>query len=205
MKRIAITALLILLSSFVFAADFSPTKLEIQAGSVIQYDFDGTELSIPVTVNGTSAEAVFFVFTKDKAATITEIRNGFLGWHYVNKVDTCIYTSSNMQLTTGKNTINWDGKDTDDNIVPAGDYTYYIWGFDSFNTRQQALPDDMYVQVSRRQEMLQYDEAGTPLAKPVAQINEMRWILGSDPLDATLIETTSFPDVGLSYVIGLIW
>ena len=98
MKRIIIIAfLLTLLSSFVFA-DFSPTKLEIKAGSFIQYDFDGTELSIPVTVSGTPAESIFFVYTKDQAESILDIHNGFLGWHYVNKVDTCIYMSGKTQF-----------------------------------------------------------------------------------------------------------
>jgi len=174
MKRMIIIIFLVtLLPSLVFAIQFSPAVMSINAGSVIQYDFDGTLLTIPVTISGTPAEVVFSVFTKDKAQSIADIRNGFLGWHYVNKVDTCIYMSDKTQMTIGQNTITWDGKDNDNKMVPSGEYTYYLWGFDNFSFRQQALPDTMNCAVNRRMCILEYDETGAPLTNPVAVINTM--------------------------------
>ena len=53
-----------------FAADFSPTLLKISADQAIQYDFDGSNLNIPINITGTSAGVVFLVFTKDQADLI---------------------------------------------------------------------------------------------------------------------------------------
>ena len=70
------------------------------------------------------------MYTKDQANSIGQVINGYLGWHHVNKVDTSIYISSTTPMEMGSNTISWDGKDKDGNAVEAGDYSYYIWGYD---------------------------------------------------------------------------
>ena len=101
--------------------------MKLSADAAIQYDFDGSELDIPVNVSGAPAAVLFSVFTKDKADQIIAVHNGYLGWHYVNKIDTCVFMGVLQQLDTGNNVIRWDGKDTDGGKVPAGDYTYYIW------------------------------------------------------------------------------
>ncbi|MCD6308925.1 MAG: hypothetical protein J7M24_08025, partial [Candidatus Latescibacteria bacterium] len=107
---------LILLFALLFAAtaraaDFSPTLLTIEAEEIAPYSFDGSPFELPVTISGTPAEVVFLVFTKDRAEEIGAVRNGFLGWHYVNKVDTCVYFSPSRRFDPGQNTVTWDGND----------------------------------------------------------------------------------------------
>ena len=127
MKKFVITGIvLMIVFSVAIAADFSPTLLRLSAPETIKYQFDGNELSIPVTVSGTSANILFTVFTKGQAESIGPIQNGHLGWHYVNKIDTCMYVSDMRQFGVGSDTIKWDGKNADGNAVPSGDYTYYL-------------------------------------------------------------------------------
>lgn len=76
-----------------FADPFVPTLLTLSAPPVIQYSFDSSAFSLPVTVSGTSANVTFLVFTKGRAASVSHITNGYLGWHYVNSIDTCLYVS----------------------------------------------------------------------------------------------------------------
>ena len=171
-----------------FAANFVPNKTTITAPGVVQYDFDGKTLDIPVTVTGTPALVTLFVFTKDKAAQIVDIQEGFLGWHYVNKIDTCMYFSSAKALDVGKGTISWDGKDQTGAMIPAGEYTYYIWGFD--NANQRILAQKKYYP-SLSTDILETDESGQPLTNPVFFGPYFRWTLGNDPMDSTLIETSS--------------
>ena len=79
MKRIAFATLTVLfVASTVFAADFAPTLLKLSALQVIHYDFDGSQLEIPVTVKGTPANTVFMVYTKGQADAIGPIQNGYL-------------------------------------------------------------------------------------------------------------------------------
>jgi len=88
-------------------------------------------------VSGTNALAIFCVYTKDKASSISKVWNGYLGWHFVNNVDTSIYISSMNQLSVGKNTIKWNGKDDDGNLVPSGEYTYYIFSYDNISAKSK--------------------------------------------------------------------
>jgi len=90
-KLLFLSFALLLVSTSVFAVNFSPTRLIISAPAQIQYNFDGTDLKIPLSITGTPAAVNFFVYTKGQAASVSKIRNGFLGWHYMNKIDTCIY------------------------------------------------------------------------------------------------------------------
>ncbi|MCE5248729.1 T9SS type A sorting domain-containing protein [bacterium] len=196
----------ILLSHCAYAASFVPTQLKISAPGNIQYNFDGSTLTIPLNVSGTTATTLFCVFTKDKASSIRNIRNGYLGWHYVNKIDTCIYMSALTNLATGTNVLYWNGKDNDGNIVPPGEYTYYIWGYDSFSAKtlltKQITPNPW-----NRITLETHDEQGSPLVHPVIwagsgdrgggsasntalrEHSNKKWIVGYDPYDATLLET----------------
>ncbi len=205
MKRIALFAMiLVLVCSWAYAVDFSPPVLRYSVAPVIQYDFDGTSLRIPVTVSGRPAATFFCVYTKDKAETIEDVRNGYLGWHHVNKVDTSIYISPFTPLDIGSNTIEWDGKDENGNAVPAGEYTYYLWGYDYQNPKMFASKHtDMWGHnwcgIVHLQES---DENGLPLTKPFLLYREMglreglsgrplqgKWVIGNDPDDAGLVET----------------
>lgn len=164
-KQIPIVILLLLITSNVFAADFCPTILKLTADPVIQYDFDGSDLSIPVQVSGTTAGIVFCVFTRGMAGEVTETINGFLGWHHVNKVDTCIYYSSLKSVGTGATTITWDGRDQDGNIVSPDDYTYYLWAFD--NQSEKQLVCHHVVPHSTNFTIVERDRNDLPLSNPL--------------------------------------
>ena len=198
MKKLCVVVLLLALySSAAFAVDFAPPVLKLTAAPIVQYGFDGTTLSLPVTVTGSPAGTFFLVYTKDQAESIGEVRNGFLGWHYVNKVDTCMYVSEFKALDIGSNTIEWDGKDNDGKIVPAGEYTYYMWAYDNQNVKQYAskqvrtITHNLCAQVN----IQETDENGNPLANPYVYFTQYetgykgKWVIGKDPDDATLLET----------------
>jgi len=207
------------IASTVFAVDFAPTLLKFTAPATIQYNFDGSALNIPVSVKGTPASALFLVFTKDLAATMPTIRNGYLGWHTVNKTDTCIFHSSAKLLGIGSNTLTWDGKNQDGKAVPKGEYTYYIWGYDSVSAKVFAIPM-IAPNYNRNLAFVTRDYQGKQYARPLVYSNnegaagvgaeaqatqdkegwQMRrkWILGSDPLDETLFETCAWTCFGVA-------
>ena len=79
MKKVFIlTILFVFAATQAFAAEFSPTQLKLSAQEMIQYDFDGSALSIPLTVSGTPATVIFSVYTKNMADNITAVKNGYL-------------------------------------------------------------------------------------------------------------------------------
>ncbi|GAI88220.1 unnamed protein product, partial [marine sediment metagenome] len=183
-------------------AEFSPAPLKLSAPGIIKYNFDGTKLVIPVKVSGTNALSVFCVYTKDKASDISNVMNGYLGWHHVNKVDTSIYISPITQLSVGNNEIRWSGKDDDGNAVPKGEYTYYIWGYDNINQKTEVNKFMYYGGWCGN--MLNIQETGPdgePLANPIIYMKggTEKWIIGSDPADNTFLETTSY-DLGPGFV-----
>ncbi len=191
MKKVSFILLAVLLcAGAASAADFAPTLLKLSADPVVQYDFDGSELEIPVEVSGSTAGLIFAVYTKDMASDIPETVNGFLGWHHVNKIDTCIYFSNLNSVDIGANTVSWDGTNNDGAVVPAGEYTYYVWGFDNQGTKQK-MSDYLYSR-SVYWEIQEVDTEGLPLADPFYydSVSYMRWTLGGDPMDSTLVEST---------------
>jgi len=101
MKKAFFLSILFLFAfSQAFAVNFSPTVLTISAPAYVQYNFDGSTVSIPVKITGQPANSLFLVFTKDQGSAVSQVQNGYLGWHYVNKIDTCLYVSNNMQLVS---------------------------------------------------------------------------------------------------------
>ncbi len=190
MKRIMLLCMVAVfaVSSAAFAADFAPTLLKLSADPVIQYDFDGSSLEIPVQVTGTPAGIVFSVYTRDKAAEVPNMVNGFLGWHHVNKVDTCVFYSTLKSFEVGNQTLSWDGRDQDGGIVPAGEYTYYMWAYDNQGTKTLAASHGY----SENNSFVSVDTAGMPLANPIFKRATDRWYIGNDPLDSTLLETCTY-------------
>jgi hypothetical protein len=187
MKKVFVLSfVLLLISTFSFAANFAPTPMRLIGPDNVNYAFDGSPVDIPITVTGAPVFMRFFVYTKGKAAEINDIRNGHLGWHYMNKIDTCIYQSGDYKFTPGSNTVTWSGKDNDGGKVPDGAYTYYLWGFDDLTPRTKGVP--AYIVGNEygdrtREEFLHLDEAGIALAAPVWKHRYFRWIMGSDPED----------------------
>lgn len=211
---VTLVVVLMLTVTTAFSADFAPQVLKLSASEIVQYDFDGSELSIPVTVSGTQASILFSVFTKGKADEISGVQNGFLGWHYVNNIDTCLYMSTLTSLGIGAGTISWDGKDADGGVASAGEYTYYMWAYNGEGSR--VLACQMFG--SRGVEAGQfrdYDEDNLPIAAPeyyppyasVTQVDEggydgssssagiktrAKWVMGGDPMDEALAEYTTY-------------
>ena len=205
MKKLSLLALAMLFTtSAVFAAAFSPTKMTISAASHIQYDFNGQNLSIPVTLGGTPGTIVFSIFTSGKASTIDQVQNGYLGWHFVNKIDTCLYMSDPLQFTKGQQNITWNGKDENGNAVSKGSYAYYIWGYDSVSPKI-VVTSAIGFGWNESSIIRTQSENGTALAQPeiytgggltgtpaeIATVTHNKWVIGGDPSDAALLETTT--------------
>ncbi|MFC1509640.1 T9SS type A sorting domain-containing protein, partial [Candidatus Omnitrophota bacterium] len=130
------------------------------------------------------------------------VKNGYLGWHYVNNIDTCLYTSLPVQLDPGNHLIEWEGRDQDGGIVSPGEYSYYIWGFDNITAKipltKQITPNPWV-----RTTVMTHDEQGNPLGNPIIlksgggrnsyteleQHVNLKWIVGGDPYDESLLET----------------
>ncbi len=203
MKNIFVCALaFMVMATTAFAIDFAPTVMNLSASPSIQYDFDGSPIEIPVTVSGKSGTIYLVINTKDKAGDIGIVHNGFLGWHYVNKIDTCVYLSAPVNIDVGNNLIEWDGKDNDGNIVPASDYTYYMWTYDHISPRIPATRV-LYFDGRKGVQIEPYDDQGQIVEKPILyetstgsgnnwrdRTTLRKWVLGSDPVDSTLVETT---------------
>ena len=171
MKKVLVFVLpLVMFASAVLAADFAPTVLKLSASQYVLYNFDSTTLEIPVTVTGTPAAVYFLVFTKDNGTTINRVRNGYLGWHYVNQIDTCLYLSPMSQFDRGANKIKWNGKDESGNAVPKGDYTYYLFGFDNADSRVQ-MTKHMNMFAHGAPTIITHDTSGKPLANPILYSN----------------------------------
>jgi hypothetical protein len=201
-KIICTIAIIALVASSAFGAPFAPEPLKISAQANILYAFDGSTLTIPVTLTGTPASTLFTVFTNGKASSIANVVNGFLGWHHVNKIDTCVYLSEMMPLVKGTNSVQWNGKNDDGAKVDAGTYTYYLWGFDNVNPRIQATKSFSLNPWNFRT-IVTHNIAGAPLAQPIIYRGSgggnanaaktwhtnYKWTIGGDPLDATLLET----------------
>ncbi len=176
-----------MLASSAFAAPFQPTLLKLEAAPNVQYSFDGSLLEIPVTVTGSPAGLIFSVYTKDMAESIPYTVNGYLDWHEVNGVDTCIYYSSVKTVQVGTTSVTWDGKDQDGNAVEQGEYTYYIWAFDNQGSKELVLK---WKYPTNNNAFIDADESGVPLAEPIFYNATNRWTLGGDPEDDTLRQTT---------------
>ncbi len=202
---------LLLAAATVSAAPFAPTPLRISAPTYVSYGFDLDPVTIPLTVDGGPASVTFALFTRDRASAIRNIRSGHLGWHYVNRIDTCFYLSPPYSCTPGQNTVTWNGRDDDGQVVPPGDYTFYLWGVEAETTSGKSCVDSRFPGLDRSA-LVMYDGSGNPLANPVlfsaAQSldhtgetwnTRARWTLGGDPDDLSLLETTRYftrPDRG---------
>ena len=204
-KIMLVVTLLIFSASFAFAADFAPTPMKLSAPAAVHYDFDNSTLNIPVNVSG-AGSGVFFVYTKDKAESIDMVQNGHLGWHFVNQIDTCVYVSTAQDISVGDNVFQWSGKDADGNSVPAGEYTYYVWAFDNKNPKVPASLVTWGMGWVAPDVMVTKDDNGNPLTRPVLYQSgtdccndasdptekiHSKWVIGGDPDDPALVETTS--------------
>jgi hypothetical protein len=196
MKKLFLPLLLIFAVTSAYGAPFQPTKLMLSAPHSVLYQFDGSVLSIPITVTGKASNTIFLVYTKDKGNAIGTFRNGFLGWHYVNKMDTCVYLRADGVHETGSSNVQWDGKDSYGTKLPADTYTYYLWGYDNQNPKIPAMKC-LYMLKQERQALCieDKDANGISLTNPffyggtlqnaAAKQTEpypiYKWRMGADP------------------------
>ena len=75
-KKILITIAMILVATWSFASDFTPTVMTLSAPQEIEYQFDGTDATIPFTVIGTHAAVWLVINTHGKASEIAGVQNG---------------------------------------------------------------------------------------------------------------------------------
>ncbi len=191
MKKLIVSLCVMLMAAGAAgAADFAPTLLKISADPVIQYDFDGSDLTVPFDVTGTSAGVILAVYTRGKGSEIPYMTNGFLGWHQVNKIDTCVFYSSLKSVGIGKGSIVWDGRDLDGSVVPADEYSYYLWGFDNMGNKTKVSQYTLSRSCSI--DVIELDESGIPMTNPIYyDKNGTRWTIGSDPDDETNLMSTT--------------
>ena len=204
LKKLSIITICLMIAGTAFAADFVPTVMEISVPDVVEYQFDGTLVDIDVEISGVGGAFWLVINTKGKAADINMVRNGFMGWHTVNKIDTTVYISGLLTRTTGAVSVSWNGNDQDGNAVVAGEYDYYLYGYDNANDR---IPACMFMQAgsgwrSHYTFVIEKDEAGLPLANPILTSGnqgtgnytylgddggkngtQTKWIIGGDPSD----------------------
>lgn len=194
------------LASAVYAANFQPTLLKLTAPSSIQYSFDGKPLNIPFEVAGKTAGVILCVYTNGKASSVNKVKNGFLGWHYMNKVDTAVYISKLANYAVGKtNAITWDGKDKSGNLAGAGDYTYYLWAFDN-KSQKQLVTTSITIASGSNGNQAHIQEKGADgkvMSNPVFydRYGYAKWTIGNDVNTPTLKETTTYA-LGAGYSVG---
>jgi len=112
------------------------------------YAFDGSDLSIDFTLDGTqtgSATVWLIIYTTGAHPALTiegegprpdetdGVDNdwGAAGWHVYEDVDLLVFNSAGEQFSAGANTITWDGRDNDGNIVESGSYDLFLAAFDA--------------------------------------------------------------------------
>ncbi|MFC1538249.1 T9SS type A sorting domain-containing protein [Candidatus Latescibacterota bacterium] len=132
-----------------FAAWF-PTTLELYVQDEVFYLFDETDVDFTVDVMGKPCKAYLWINTRlAEADKPVNLRNGYLGWHYVNKIDTTVYISGAYLFSPGTNHITWDGSGSENTskaymgtINPSGQvapgrYDYYVFAYDDRNPRER--------------------------------------------------------------------
>ena len=195
-----------------YAAEFQPTVMKLTCPPEITYEFKGDPLTIPFTIEGTPGAVWLVINTKGEAEDIVDVRNGHLGWHYVNKIDTTVYVSQRYERDIGKTEIIWDGNNQDGDSVEPGTYDYYLWAYDDQSDRQLAsnFVTVGYEFFTQSCQMYELGEDGMPLARPMLMGNQelvlsdysinykrvgthYKWVIGGNPTDESLLQTTMCP------------
>jgi len=169
MKKNLFLVVLMLFATCSFAADFIPTPMTITGESLLEYQFEGGELTIPFEMGGKPGAVYLVINTSGQGENITAVQNGNLGWHYVNGIDTTVYVSPRYQRDIGSQTIVWDGTNQDAEMVAAGVYDYYLWGYDDKTPRLKACD---YIQIgfdweSQMTHIIETGVDGMPLDNPI--------------------------------------
>jgi len=210
MKKILLsTIVMMLFASWSFTASFTPTVMTITAPDQIEYQFDGSELTIPFTLSGKPGAIWLVIQTHGKGAEIGFVQNGYLGWHTVNGIDTTIYVSQRYSKEPGSVSIVWDGIDENGNAASAGTYDYFLWGYDDKSNEEMVCDFTTVGHGWHEQygQIWETDTDGMPLAQPLMGGNWPWWganadvpykqngaqwkrVIGTDPYDEGAIQYT---------------
>ena len=184
LKKILFAAIVsVMLFAPVSFAEWNPTPLEITVRGDVISQFDGTDTDIPVDVAGKPCRAYLWINTRlDDADKPQNLRNGYLGWHYVNGIDTTVYISGAKDFEIGDgNKFTWDGIGSENTSkeymgtiepsqrIPLGVYDYYVFGYDDENPRERVCNficisyywNPQYVRIG------EYHNDGTPRSQPL--------------------------------------
>ena len=118
-----------------------------------------------------------------------------------------MYLAPAQNIDVGNNLVEWNGKDNDGGIVPSGEYTYYMWAYDHVNLKIPASKHAPF-NGTKGTQIETIGEDGEVLANPVlypicyqtskaatdlpVELTQRKWVLGGDPEDETLLETTIY-------------
>ena len=126
-----------------------PSTLEItDLSDISNYAFDGSDLTIPFTLEGTQTGAatvwlVIYTSGLNPPLTITgegpspadtdgiDGNFGAPGWHVYDGVDLLVYRSPGQKFDAGANEIVWDGRDMNGDVVQRGSYDLFLAAFDA--------------------------------------------------------------------------
>jgi hypothetical protein len=193
-------------STPVFSANFAPNLLKITAPETIIYCYyQYSELKVPVTISGTPATVYLLIYLKDSSEYIKNVRSGYLGWRYVNNIDTCVYVSPPYHFDIGKNTITWSQKDAGTIFDFTYGASFYLWGYDDRNPKTPAARH-LNFHYGDRSTILTKGTDMNPLPQPIIYDapqsfsnspeqtlkTRTKWVIGDDIDYPLLKETCSY-------------
>ncbi|MFC1512406.1 T9SS type A sorting domain-containing protein [Candidatus Latescibacterota bacterium] len=220
-KLLFFSVMLTLSTSQAFGQAWVPEPLVIDVQNVVEYAFDGTDIDIPFSQTGKPALIYLVVNTMmDDSEKPVGLTNGFLGWHFVNGIDTTVYVSAGRGYDPGAtNMFPWDGQGSekdmellvDSGVVAPGTYFFGLIGYD--NQSQRELVSDQitmgFASWPQLCKFYPYDETGALRNRPLIMGTQQyktwgggdpkffttkgtffKFTVGSDPYDASLIVTT---------------
>lgn len=114
-----------------------PAVLTIDVDATVPYDFSGEPLPIPFTLNGTQAMVYLAVYSKEANPHYggEPLGVGGIGNAMLRRagLDTLISVTAGEAFPEGAHTIAWDGRDFLGNVMPEGEYTFYLIGIDNIS------------------------------------------------------------------------
>ncbi len=177
---------------------------------ITDYAFDGSDLTIPFTLEGTqtgSATVWLVIYTSGQKPPLTiegegpppHIKGNYAdpGWHVFQGVDWLVYRSDGERFDAGDNEIVWNGRDMGGNVVEKGSYDLFLAAFDA-----DARAHIVGYAPGRggTGEMLIVDPDAETLTRPYEWVVDMNNDFINNPSAATFIDRTeihnSAPDAG---------